>query len=191
MNKIPTLFERDESRRYVTDVVTPGCEWVLRGEGVATRRYDGTCVRLDEDFNWWCRREVKEGKTAPDGFVPVENDTTTAKVVGWIPAETSDFWPLIAEATADRYVEHMVPGTYELIGPKINKNPEGRDAHQLILHGEFIIGDAPRDYEGLRDYLTHDFPFEGIVWWHEDGRKAKLKKRDFSAPPVGTQEKEN
>jgi hypothetical protein len=38
MKKIPTLFQRDETRRYVTDVVTPGCEWVLAGEGRATPR---------------------------------------------------------------------------------------------------------------------------------------------------------
>jgi hypothetical protein len=186
MNKIPTLFERDESRRYVTDVVTPGCEWVLRGKGVATRKYDGTCVMFD-GRSWWARREVKEGKTPPGGFVPIENDTTTGKVMGWIPANTSDWWPLINAADAG----FAGKGTYELIGPKINGNPEGRDVHELVRHGEFVFGDAPRDYEGLRDYLTHDFPFEGIVWWHEDGRKAKLKKRDFSAPPIGTQAKGN
>ncbi len=36
--KIPTLFVRDlEDRAHVTDEVTPGCEWVLAGEGVAYR----------------------------------------------------------------------------------------------------------------------------------------------------------
>jgi hypothetical protein len=41
---------------------------VLDGEGVATRKYDGTCVMFDGD-GWWARREVKPGKTAPAGFV--------------------------------------------------------------------------------------------------------------------------
>ena len=35
-----------------------------------------------------------------------------------------------------------------------------------------------REYDGLRDWLlAHDF--EGIVWHDPNGRRAKLKKRDF------------
>ena len=68
MRKIPTLFVRDEQdRRHVTSEVTPGCEWVLAGEGVATRKYDGTCCMFDGE-QWWARREVKPGKTDPPGF---------------------------------------------------------------------------------------------------------------------------
>src|SRR5207237_1222319 len=60
MQKIPTLFVRDEQdRRYVTEVVTPGCEWVMADEGQATRKFDGTCVMLDQHGDWWARREVK------------------------------------------------------------------------------------------------------------------------------------
>ncbi len=43
MKKIPTLFIRDpENPRYVTEEVHPDCQWVTRGEGVPTRKYDGT-----------------------------------------------------------------------------------------------------------------------------------------------------
>jgi hypothetical protein len=70
--KIPTLFKRDlESMKHVTDEVVPGCEWVLAREGVATRKYDGTCTMLDEDGRWWARREVKPGKPRPDNFYEV------------------------------------------------------------------------------------------------------------------------
>jgi hypothetical protein len=38
MRKIPTVFVRGEQdRRYVTEAVTPDCEWVMVGEGQATR----------------------------------------------------------------------------------------------------------------------------------------------------------
>ena len=58
MKKIPTVFARDPETnlRYVKDEVTPGCEWVFAGEGVATRKYDGTCVMFDGD-GWWARRQ--------------------------------------------------------------------------------------------------------------------------------------
>src|SRR5215470_753136 len=86
MKKIPTLFVRDdEDRRYVTEAVNSGCEWVLAGEGAATRKFDGTCVMLDEDGRWWARREVKPGKQAPANFVHVEHDETTGKTMGWEP----------------------------------------------------------------------------------------------------------
>jgi hypothetical protein len=42
---MPCLFVRDftdkRNPKISTDV-TPGCEWVMAGEGVATRKYDGT-----------------------------------------------------------------------------------------------------------------------------------------------------
>ena len=44
MQKIPTLFERDWTgdRSRVLDKVNPEAAWVLAGEGVATRKRDGT-----------------------------------------------------------------------------------------------------------------------------------------------------
>ena len=46
MEKIPTVFVRDDAtnRKHVRDEVHPACGWVLAGEGVATRKFDGTCV---------------------------------------------------------------------------------------------------------------------------------------------------
>jgi hypothetical protein len=70
------------------------------------------------------------------------------------------------------------------VGPKINGNPEGVvGRHQLVRHAAAakLVGAiaAPRDYDGLRDYLAVH-PYEGIVWHHPDGRMAKLKARDFA-----------
>ena len=136
MRKIPTLYQRDpEDRRYVTDEVTPGCEWVLAGEGIPTRKLDGTCVRLDTHGAWWARREVKPGKAEPAGFVAIEHDETTGKTVGWEPVEQSPFIKFMREAVGTGgFARSFTPGTYELVGPKINGNPEGFGAHTLLSH---------------------------------------------------------
>jgi hypothetical protein len=178
MRKIPTLFRRDpEDLRRVTREVNPDCAWVLAGEGVPTRKFDGTCVRLDESGRWYARREVKPGKATPAGFEPVQTDPVTGKTVGWEPAEQSSFARYLTEA-----VERggpFAPGPYELCGPKINGNPEGYPGHVLVRH-EIAeeLREVPRDFDGLVTYLA-GLGHEGIVWHHPDGRMAKLKVRDF------------
>ena len=183
MKKIPTLFKRDfegSNGRYVLPEVTSGCEWVLAGEGVPTRKFDGTCTMFDGS-RWWARREVKMSKgTLPVGFEPISYDETTEKWVGWEPIEQSGFAKFHAEALGDSEPGDWQPGTYELIGPKINGDPEGWGSHSLVPHGAVVlVNPDPITFETLRDALTGDFRFEGIVWHHPDGSMAKLKKRDF------------
>lgn len=181
MRKIPTLFRRDpEDMRRVTREVHPACAWVLAGEGVATRKFDGTCVRMDETGQWYARREVKSGKTPPANFEPVETDEATGKTMGWEPAEQSAYAKYIAEAIRNRDpLDPFEPGTYELCGPKVNGNPETYEAHVLVRHDiADEVPDVPRNFDGLVKFLA-DFPYEGIVWHHPDGRMAKLKVRDF------------
>lgn len=176
MRKIPTVFARDPETnfRHVKHELTPGCEWVPAGEGVATQKFDGTCC-LVRDGVLYKRHEVKPGKSAPTDFEAIETDDNTGKTVGWVP---------IGDGPEDRWhreagTPELPPGgTYELVGPKVQGNPEGYQMHTLIAHGRELLPDAPRDFDGLRDWLlVHDY--EGIVWHHPDGRMAKLKKRDF------------
>ena len=197
MKKIPTLFKRDpDDMRHVTTEVHPDCQWVLAGEGVATRKYDGTCVMFDGNY-WWARREVKPGKTPPPNYRPVETDPATGKTVGWEPVNQSPFAKFFAEAI-EPVMEFGAlvgaatpPGTFELIGPKINGNPERAQVHRLESHAnaERIDWTDDRDvtpFESLRDmvlWLAED-GIEGVVWHHPDGRMAKLKGRDF--PPSET-----
>lgn len=181
MRKIPTLFRRDPvDMRHVTREVHPDCQWVINGEGEATRKYDGTCVMLDGE-RWWARREVKPGKESPDNFVPVETDPITGKTVGWEPIEQSAFAKFHAEAVVfgnSTGITSWPRGTYELVGPKVNGNPERTRTHALWAHSAADVLDAPRDFDGLAEWLAA-FPGEGIVWHHPDGRMAKLKRRDF------------
>lgn len=187
MRKIPTLFLRDEiCRSRVTTEYNPACAWVRAGEGVATRKYDGTCTRLTNDGQWWARREVKPGKVAPRGYVPVELDEVTGKMVGWEPIEQSSFAKFHAQAVASHAASFgpydFEPGTYELIGVKVNGNPERIDpefGHQLMSHAHAErLADAPHTFAGLHGWFAA-FKGEGIVWHHPDGRMAKIKRRDF------------
>jgi hypothetical protein len=183
MKKIPTLFARDfdHDPRYVTKKVAPGCEWVLNGEGVATRKYDGTCVMLDNDGQWWARREVKPGKQPPPGFVEIGHDQTTGKFTGWEPIKQSSFAKFHAQALDAQARYHE--GTYELCGPKVNRNPENFPVHRLISHDDAEVFTLPSklDYSTCRRAVLDlaKYGHEGIVWHHPDGRMAKLKGRDF------------
>lgn len=175
MQKIPTLFLRDaQDMRRLTREVHPDAAWVLVGEGVATRKYDGTCVMLDEHSSWWARREVKPGKQPPAGYRPISTDEVTGKTMGWEPIDQSAF----AKAFASVTVLPSEPGTYELVGPKVNGNPEGFPAHELVPHGCFRLDSPGRTFDDLQSWLqAHEY--EGIVWHHPDGRMAKIKRRDF------------
>ncbi|MGV9386563.1 hypothetical protein ACWDRB_62935 [Nonomuraea sp. NPDC003707] len=184
MRKIPTIFVRDwdGSPKHVTREPNPECAWVFAGEGEATVKWDGTCVMLDDQGEWWARREVKPGKADPPNFVLIEKDDETGKRMGWEPVEQSAFAKWHAEALGMGH--RPLPGTYELLGPKVNGNPDGFEALVLMEHGwaplrlRELAKSAPRDYDGLAAWLA-TWPNEGLVWHHPDGRMAKLKRRDF------------
>lgn len=185
MQKIVSLFQRNyETDRLVRDEAVPGAEWVLAGEGVATQKLDGTCCMV-RSGKLYKRYDLKPGKAAPSGFEPAqEPDPVTGRVPGWVPVGDGpdDAWH--REAWLNR-TERPADGTYELLGPKIQGNPEGVERHELVLHGAFLLVDCPRSWVGLRDYFrgvdgtsegTH---IEGVVWHHPDGRMVKIKAKDF------------
>lgn len=179
MKKIPTLFQRNhDGDRLVRNEVTPGCEWVLEGHGHATRKLDGTCCMATDD-GLWKRREVKKGKGDPVGFVLADYDETTGKRVGWVPVDptlSDDLWHTEAWSNGGSY---FVPGTYELIGPKIQGNPEGYGIHALIPHDHpgLDLPTMPREFELIKSALQR-MQFEGVIW--KDGpRMAKIKMKDF------------
>ena len=192
MKKIPTLFVRDPKTglRYVTPEVHPDCQWVLDGAGIPTRKYDGTCVMFDGSV-WWARREVKPGKATPPEFVQVEHDEVTGKTVGWEPIEQSAFAKYHAEAAVfgnSTGITGWPRGTYELVGPKGNGNPERTRTHALWAHdaADALDDQKPRSYASIRHAVIayHDVDgAEGIVYHHPDGRMAMIKRKDFPRDP--------
>ena len=176
MQKLPTIFERNpDNRREILDNPHPDCEWVFAGEGVATRKYDGTCC-LIKDGVLFKRREIKSGKPQSQDFVLADKDEVTGKTVGWVSVTDSkeNRWHMEAFASVKRE-----DGTYELLGPKIQGNPERVIEHILLRHSlADQYADVPRSFDELREWLT-DKDIEGLVFHHLDGRMAKIKKRDF------------
>lgn len=175
MRKIISLFQRNyEGDRLVRDEVVPGAEWVLAGEGVATRKWDGTCCMV-RDGRLFKRYDAKRGKTPPLGFEPAqEPDHATGHWPGWLP---------VGDGPEDRWFREaslagLADGTYELCGPKVQGNPEGFAAHTLVAHGYEQLPDAPRSFDALKSWFA-ERSIEGIVWHHPDGRMVKIKAKDF------------
>lgn len=184
MKKIPTLFKRDFSqpRHPIIPEYNDGVEWVLNGEGVATRKYDGMCCMV-RDHKLYKRYEVKGGRVAPPDFEQVAYDEETGKAYGWVQvgwgSEDKYFREAIENHGGDLDNVRLMDGTYELLGPKVQSNPENFSKHLLKKHSLATeYEDAPTGFDELRQWLE-DKNIEGIVWHHPDGRMVKIKKKDF------------
>lgn len=181
MKKIVSLFQRNyEGDRLVRDEVVPGAEWVLQGEGVATRKFDGTCCLIQEG-RFYKRYDAKKGRTPPAGFIPAqEPDPVTGHYPGWV---------LVGDLPEDRWHKEafdpsLPDGTYELCGPKVQGNPENKQQHVLVRHGAEVINDCPRNFAELKAWFAGR-DIEGIVWHHPDGRMVKIKSKDFGIKRQG------
>lgn len=175
MRKIPTMFVRDEAAKGhpVTAQVKPECQWVLDGEGIATIKVDGTNVKIKAG------QLLKRQK-------PAERDYDDAAYVPCDRSNPADKWAYEAfDALA-----HRDDAIYELIGPKVQGNPQKVRSHQLIrvvpplptliiaALGADYKDQIVRTFDGLRAYFqSHEV--EGLVFHHPDGRLAKIKRRDF------------
>lgn len=177
MKKTISLFQRNyDGDRLVRNEIVPGAEWVQAGEGQATRKYDGTCCMVKEGV-LYRRYDAKNGKEPPKGFIPAQDpDPLTGHWPGWLqcePTNPNDRWFIEAFESSPPKMD----GTYELIGPKIQGNPEKFDTHYLIQHGVEKL-DAPRTFNEIKEWFKGK-DIEGIVWHHPDGRMVKIKKKDF------------
>ena len=188
MKKIPTLFKRDFTNNgMIMPEYSDGTEWVLAGEGVATRKYDGTSV-LIRDGHMFKRYEYKDGKTPPFDFEEADYDKTTGKHVGWVQVGNGpeDKWHREAVGGKPDNVQAN-DGTYELLGPKVQSNPEHWTEHGLIKHsGAEVYTDVPTEFEALKNWLEGK-DIEGLVWHHPDGRMVKIKLKDYRLKRVKEQ----
>lgn len=192
MQKIISLFKRDygEGKRLVFNEVVEGAEWVINGEGIATRKWDGTCCLIRDD-KLYKRYDAKQGKTPPEGFIPAQDpDPVTGHWPGWLEVgdgpEDKYFREVWFRGAFNRHSAFFdgaawrppIPGTYELCGPKVNGNKERLACHMLIRHGNVQYPDCPRSFDGIKEWLRGN-DIEGVVWHHPDGRMVKIKTRDF------------
>ncbi len=186
MKKISTLFKKDNNNlSRVINEVDPNNQWVMNGEGVPTRKFDGTSVAIING-EIYKRYDAKNGKTAPVGAIPCQDaDLITGHHPHWLKCqkdEPSDVY--FFEAFDKLEIEpgmKLMDGTYELCGEKIKKNPEKIIGHNLIKHGSTILNISDFSFESLKEYLSDSAnDIEGIVFHHKtDGRMCKLRKSDF------------
>jgi hypothetical protein len=187
MEKIPTIFDRGEDFA-VTDKPRRGCEWVFAGEGRATEKLDGTNVRLTIRAGQVVRVEKRRN--------PSKLQKQQGIIDGWyVDADVhsaEDKW--IFEAVKGTDVAGWPDGEHsvEALGPSIQGNLLGLPKHLCVPFNLEIPAyeDVPRTFDGLRQFLmTLDSRFspghlaEGIVFHHPDGRRAKIKRKDFAGSP--------
>jgi hypothetical protein len=183
MKKISTLFKKDpQDLGRVINEVNPENEWVFT-EGIPTRKYDGTATAII-DGEIYKRYDVKKGRQVPGGAIPCqEADLITGHHPHWLKCSH--------DKTEDKYffegfnslaeLGKVEDGTYELIGEKVQGNPEKIEGHHLVKHGAKVLQGLinPMTYENLKEYLEK-VDIEGIVFHHKsDGRMCKLRKSDF------------
>lgn len=184
MEKIPTIFERDEKFKVVNKV-KEGCEWVFNNEGKPTEKLDGTNIRITVRNGTVVRVEKRR------------NPTKVQKKLGII-----DGWYIDADNNSpeDRWIFEAVNNTdvsewpdnehsCEALGPKIQGNPLNLEKHTCVPFNMDIpeFSDFPLDYNSMRQFLASmeskycpGTIAEGIVFHHPDGRRAKIKRKDFA-----------
>ena len=189
MKKIPSLFIRefeDHNVKNITNNITPGCEWVIKGEGIATEKYDGTCCMIQQG-KLYKRYDAKQGKQPPEGAIPCqpEPDPITTHWPHWILVNENkpeDKWYIQAfnhfKEQSMLYNKYIIDGTYELCGPHFQGNPYNLDIDIFYRHGDKVLENVPRNFEGLKEYLRcHNI--EGIVFHRGNGEMCKIKRTDF------------
>lgn len=179
MKKIPTLFERLFENHKVVAIspeVTPGMEWALNGEGVATIKFDGSCCAIIDGV-FYKRYDAKKGKNPPEGAIPCcDPDPVTGHHPHWVkvdPNNPADKWFVAAKEVSGV----LGDGTYEAIGLHFNGNPYKKLDDVLIPHGHHFV-DVPRTFAGIRDFLT-EHEIEGLVFWKDGEPQCKIKRTDF------------
>lgn len=185
---MPCLFVRVFDGHRVAEIlpeVTPGCEWVLAGEGTASRKWDGTACMV-RDGVLYKRYDAKRGKTPPPGAIPCsEPDPVTGHWPHWVRVGEGpeDQWYRAAFARYgyDTPAGWLPDGTYELCGPHFNGNPEGLAFDGFLKHGDVQIHFPTRAFEAIRTFLENN-RLEGVVFAHPDGRMCKIRRDDFDLP---------
>jgi hypothetical protein len=179
MKKISTLFAKNPSDlARVVNKINVENAWVINGEAIATRKFDGTSTAIING-ELYKRFDAKKGRKIPVGAIECqEADLISGHHPHWLKCDRTK--------TEDKFffegfdaLESKEDGTYELCGPKVQGNPEKLATHTLLKHGIEVFDFLSFEFDDLRDFLTEN-DIEGIVFYHKvDGRMCKLRKTDF------------
>jgi len=213
MKKIKTLFVIDRNTNLATEELTAGAEWVIRGEGKATIKFDGSACwfnegklykrfdrKLKSNFVKAARRlgedfvaEPYMFNDVPDGAVPCEANPAAHSLhfPHWVPVGEGpeDKFHREALANAGNLKNGM---TYEIVGPKFLGNPYNLERHELWEHGSVELEVTDFTFEGLKKLFAEKLVNEeGLVFHHPDGRMLKLRNKDFNFACFGKFDERN
>lgn len=186
MKKISTLFKKDPNDLgRVCNEINLENQWVFDGEGIPTRKFDGTATSIING-ELYKRYDVKKGRQVPEGAIPCqEADPITGHHPHWLKCDRTK--------SEDKYffegfdsLENKEDGTYELVGEKVQGNPEKIEGHKLIKHGSQVLVLHSLGFEALKEYLSDaNNDIEGIIFHHKsNGNMCKIRKTDFGIKRV-------
>lgn len=200
MKKIKTLFVIDRNTDLATDVITEGAEWVVRGEGKATIKFDGSSTFFKDNILYkrydrklkskFVKIARKTGKdfipedymfnTLPENAIPCEEKPAPFSLhfPHWVPVTDGPEDKFHKEAL-DNSTELEDNATYELVGPKVNGNPYKLERHELWKHGSIEYEVKDFSFEGLKKTLENMTEEEGLVFHHKNGEMIKLRRKDM------------
>lgn len=205
MDKIRTIFRRDEQTKRVVPDWADGVDVDRLRFSVGTQKIDGTNVRLTVRNTTVVRVEARqnpskaqkrEGILTP-WYRDIDYDFEESRVTG---AHGSDAW--IAEAVKNTKLVHVEDGEWpgEAVGPKIQGNPLNFPSHMVVLFSvrpirnlhlayeevPLFLPHGEMDFHGIREFILDATPklgtgpIEGLVFWHEDEPVGKIKAKDFA-----------
>jgi hypothetical protein len=177
MEKMISLFKRNFENRGCPayNEYEDGTEFILKGEAIATQKFNGSAC-LIKDGKFYKRYRAKKERS---DFLHWSFDETQKTGHGWIPVKDTPDNQYHLEAWEDG----LPDGTYELCGEKEQGNPEGIKGHKLIKHGSVVFENVPIDFDGLKEWLK-DKDIEGIVFHGKNGEMIKIKQSDFGLKRV-------
>lgn len=188
----PFIREMRGEHYIITGEINPGYEWIFEDGVRAVDKLHGTnlCVI------------VKDGKIA-------SIDNRTQRLVDsayGLPVRLKGMAPRAYEGVIhalekEHYVKYLKEGRNygELIGPRINGNLHGLDRHLFVpfdylfesCHWKsWVQNKYPKDLGSISNWFTtlpslfsqkmkHDGLAEGLIFYHPDGRRAKLRRDHF------------
>jgi hypothetical protein len=183
MKKLKTLFETERTETYhVVNKLRDGLDWIFTNVCHISQKIDGTsCAIIESEL--YKRYDVKKGKTPPTNAIECqEADPISGHWPHWVPITSNDKYHL----EAFNKLSNKIDGTYELIGPKINGNPENLGEHILELHGSREVVDISYNEENIfdkiREYLQPR-DIEGLIFKNTlTGDMFKIRKSDYNLP---------
>jgi hypothetical protein len=185
MQKISVVFKtagKGTKDYRVLPELREGAEWILTDDCEISVKLDGTACAIIED-RFYKRFEYKKGIGLPPGAIKCsEYDKVDDNMMFWVPVLKTDkwYWEGYENTKAVLGVDKLPEGTYELIGPEINRNPENSEKHILSLHGSIKVDikftDSP--YNDITKYLFGR-NIEGLVFKNKKtGEMLKVRKWD-------------